>query len=321
MLRVVGVAICAAVVLSLSQAAVGEAKRKRKRKRELKLPPNVEMKRDVAYGKGGGRDLKLDLFVPKDGPTPRPGIVFIHGGGWKGGHRRQFHRQAAYLAGKGYVGACIEYRFSGEAKFPAALEDCKCAVRWMRANAKTYQIDSNRIAACGGSAGGHLAAMVGVTEASHGFEGKGGHEGMSSRVQLVVNFNGVSDLDELGRNRPLKNAIQKFLGPTHPENPKLYVLASPITHIDAKDPPSLLLHGTADETVPFKQSVAMMKKLNDVGVAAEMYEAMGAGHGFFNRPPHFEPTLKQMEAFLDKHFRGKGKTKSRSDATKATPKR
>jgi acetyl esterase/lipase len=267
-----------------------------------KLPGNVEMERDVVYGKGGGRDLKLDLFLPKGGSAPRPAVVFIHGGGWRGGTPRQFHRQAAYLAGKGYVGACIEYRLSGEAKFPAALEDCKCAVRWMRANAKTYQVDPNRIAACGGSAGGHLAAMLGVTNKSHGFEGKGGHAKFSSRVSLVVDFNGVSDLDELGKNAPLRNAIQKFLGPPYKENPALYVKASPITHLDAKDPPFLFLHGTADTTVPFEQSVAMMTKLRDLGIDTALYEAKGAKHAFFNKPPHFRPTLKRMEAFLDKHF-------------------
>jgi acetyl esterase/lipase len=295
-------------MLSLAVVAPSFAARGRNQPR-LVLPPNVEMKRDVVYGKGGERELKCDLFLPKGTSTAggkmaaRPGIVFIHGGGWSGGTRGQFHKQAAYLAGKGYVGACIEYRLSREAKFPAALEDCKCAVRWMRANAKTYHIDPDRIAVCGGSAGGHLASMVGLTKPSDGFEGKGGHQEFSSRVQLVVDFNGVSDLDELAKGRPLYNSIQKFLGPTYKENPKLYVIASPISHVDAKAPPFLLLHGTDDTTVPFEQSVAMMKKLQAAGVEAELFEAKGAKHGFFNRPPFYEPTLKRMEAFLDKHFR------------------
>jgi acetyl esterase/lipase len=282
------------------------------------------MKRDIVYGKGGARSLKLDLFLPKDGPTPRPAIVFIHGGGWKGGTRKQFHRQAAYLAGKGYVGACIEYRFSGEATFPAALEDCKCAVRWLRATAMTYKVDTDRIAACGGSAGGHLAAMVGVTDTSRGFEGKGGHERFSSRVHAVVDFNGVSDLDDLGKRAKLGNAMEKFLGVRHKDNPKLYMTASPITYINAKSPPFLLLHGTADPIVPFEQSVAMMKKLNGVGVDADLYEAKDAKHGFFNRPPHFDPTLRRMERFLDKHLRARLQSEAHSapcDQAKAGIKR
>src|SRR5262245_30064586 len=112
------------------------------------LPDNVELKRDAVYGKGGGRELKLNLFLPRAGTGTRPAVVFIHGGGWSGGNRSQFYRQAAYLASKrGYLGACIEYRLSGEAKFPAAVEDAKCAVRWLRDNAKTYRVDPDRIAA------------------------------------------------------------------------------------------------------------------------------------------------------------------------------
>ena len=164
--------ICSFLALSLSTVTGAEqrkgkskpakrAKADKRPKRELKIPPNVTVQRDVVYGKGGGRDLHLDLFVPKDKSAVRPGIVFIHGGGWSGGSRGQFQRQAAYLAGKGYVGACIEYRLSSEAKYPAAVEDCKCAVRWMRANAKRLHIDPKRIAVCGGSAGGHLASLLG----------------------------------------------------------------------------------------------------------------------------------------------------------------
>lgn len=283
-----------------------------KKKPRLDIPPNVEMKHDVVYGLGGERKLELDLFLPKDGTKLRPGIVFIHGGGWRSGTRTQFHRQAAYLASKGYVGACITYRLSGRAKFPAALEDCKCAVRWMRANAKTYRIDTDRIAACGGSAGGHLAAMVGVVDKSHGFEGNGGHGDHSSAVQLVVDFNGVSDLDDLGKQAKLGNAIEKFLGVPYTEKPELYAKASPINYVNAKSPPMLFLHGTVDTTVPFQQSVAMVGKLRGLGIDADLYEAKDAKHGFFNRPPHFKPTLLRMEAFLDKHLRDKGKGKPRA---------
>jgi acetyl esterase/lipase len=296
------VGVCVACMLLPSYAFAAKAKKRGQPK--LKPPPNVELKRGIVYGKGGERDLKLDLFLPKDASVPRPAIVFIHGGGWRGGSPRQFHRQAAYLAGKGYVGACIEYRFTKEAKFPAALEDCKCAVRWFRCNAKTYNVDVDRIAVCGGSAGGHLAAMVGVTDASDGFEGKGGHEKQSSKVHLVVDFNGVNDLVDCAKKKMLSKAALAFLGASYDEAPKLYAKASPITYINAKSPPFLLLHGTNDKIVPFEQSVAVMKKLEALGIDAELYKAEGAGHGFFNRPPHYEPTLLRMEAFLDKHFRG-----------------
>jgi len=284
-----------------------EAK-KRKRvgnpRRRFTPPPDVEMRRDVVYGKGGGRDLKLDLFLPKKGSGQRPAIVFIHGGGWRGGRRGQFYRQAAYLASKGYIGACIEYRLSGEAAYPAAVEDCKCAVRWLRANAKKLSVDMNRIAACGGSAGGHLASLIGVTEGAEELEGKGGHAEFSSKINLVVSFNGVADMS-LGKDKPVTNAIARFLGGSYEDKQDVYEKASPITHVDTSSPPFLFLHGTADKTVPFEQSQRMLKKLQAAGVPAEIYVAEEAGHAFFNRPPHYDPTLKRMEQFLDKHFRSK----------------
>ena len=291
----------AVLIWSLACPTVAQAEKRR----GPKLPPGVEMKRDLVYGKGGERELTCDLFLPKAGPKNRPGIVFVHGGGWRGGNRRQFHRQAGYLAGKGYVGMCITYRLSGQAKFPAALEDCKCAVRWLRANAEKYDVDVNRIAACGGSAGGHLAAMVGLTDKSQGWEGTGGHAKQSSRVQLVVDFNGVSDLAALGKLAKLGSSMEKFLGPAYKDDPELYVRASPITHVRKGAPPFLLLHGNKDTTVPFAQSVEMMEKLRSVGTAAEVDETNGVGHAYFNKPPHFDKTLKRMESFLDKHFRAK----------------
>jgi acetyl esterase/lipase len=269
----------------------------------FKLPQSVEVRRDVVFGKGGGRDLKLDLFLPRQGDGLRPGIVFIHGGGWQGGNRRAFARQAAYLADKGYVGACIEYRLSGEATFPAAVEDCKAAVRWLRGQASTYRVDPKRIAVCGGSAGGHLAALLGVTAGVKALEGNGGNSEFSSRVNVVVAFNGVFDLEAGGKSAGAQSPIRKFLGGTFAEKPEVYRSASPVTYVGRDSPPHLFLHGTADKTVSIQQSRSMQKRLQAAGVQAELHEAEGAGHGFFNRPPHYEPTLKRMEAFLDKHLR------------------
>ncbi|MGC9329302.1 MAG: endonuclease/exonuclease/phosphatase family protein, partial [Candidatus Hinthialibacter sp.] len=150
------------------------------------IPGTVQVEEDVVYGKGGGRDLKMNLFYPKEKGEGRPGIVFVHGGGWISGTRDHFQRQAVYFANQGYVCMCIEYRLSREALFPAAVEDAKCAVRWMRAHAETYGVDPGKIAASGGSAGGHLAAMLGVTKKEDGLEGSGGSDEFSSRPNLVV---------------------------------------------------------------------------------------------------------------------------------------
>ncbi|MBN1421976.1 MAG: alpha/beta hydrolase [Planctomycetes bacterium] len=271
----------------------------------VEVPDGVIFERDVVYGKGGGRDLRLDLFRRKGPAAPAPAVVFIHGGGWRAGSRTQFHRQAAYLASKGYVCAAIEYRLVPEATFPAAIEDAKCAVRWLRANAARYGVDPERIAASGGSAGGHLAALIGTTDSSNKLEGTGGSPDASSRVQAVVAFNPVLDLEILAKGKALPpgNMLERFLGATYADKPDLYRLASPMAHIDAKDPPFLILHGTEDKLVPYAQAVAFKEKLEKAGVAVELYSAEGAGHGFFNRDPHYQPTLEAMEAFLEKHLR------------------
>jgi acetyl esterase/lipase len=289
------------ILLALS----GPARAQNQQNPPFRLPEGVELKRDLVYGKGGSRDLKLDLFLPKEGTGLRPAIVFVHGGGWQGGSRGAFQRQAAYLAGKGYVGACIEYRLSGEAGFPAAIEDCKCAVRWLRANAQAYRIDPDRVAAAGGSAGGHLVALLGVTDKVKELEGNGGNANFSTRVQLVIPFNGVFDLEKGAQSVPAAGPVAKFLGGTFAEKPEVYQKASPITYVRKDAPPFLFLHGTADKTVSIEQSRAMQKRLHEAGVEAELYEAEGAGHGFFNQPPHYDPTLKRLEAFLEAHFRTK----------------
>src|SRR5438270_12467934 len=147
------------------------------------LPDSIEMKRDLVYASPAGRDLHLDLFLPKSGAGPFPAVVYIHGGGWVNGKKNAFQRQAAYMATKGFVGACIEYRLSGEAIYPAALNDSKAAVRWLRVNAAKYRIDPDKIGAAGGSAGGHLVALLGTTGGTPAFEGDSGNAGFSSRVR------------------------------------------------------------------------------------------------------------------------------------------
>lgn len=260
------------------------------------------MRAGEVYGTGGGRELKLDLFLPTDTDGPRPAVVFVHGGGWRNGGPGQFHGQSMHLAGAGYVCASIEYRLSGEAQFPAALEDAKCAVRWVRAHAEELEVDPDRIAVSGGSAGGHLAAMIATTGPGT-FEGEGGNPDESSRANLAVCFNPVVDLTAMGEARPDHPMLVAFLGKTYEEAPDLYAEASPITHVDEEDPPMLLLHGTEDSTVPYEQAEAFVQKLRDAGVEAELFTADGASHAFFNKEPWFTPTVKAMEEFLDKQFR------------------
>jgi acetyl esterase/lipase len=271
------------------------------------VPEGVKVVPDVVYAAIGPRQMHLDLYLPKNGAGSFPAVVYIHGGGWSGGNRAAFRRQAAYMATKGYAGACIEYRLSGEASYPAALYDSKAAVRWVRGNAAQYHIDPNRIAAAGGSAGGHLVALLGTTADKPAYEGDEGVTGVSSRVAAVAAFNPAVDLVDFGKRVPAdaEKSVTKFLAASYQEKPQLWKEASPTYQVTARSAPFLFLHGDADTTVPYQQSVQMMEKLKTAGVSAELFTAPGAKHGFFNAPPWYEPTLKRMEEFFNSILRPK----------------
>ena len=286
--------------LSLLVWITGAAFAQQQQDPPFRLPESVEVRRDLVYARYGSRAMHLDLYLPKQRTGLSPAVVYIHGGGWSGGNRRAFSRQAAHKATLGFAGACIEYRLSGEAKFPAALYDSKAAVRWVRANAKAYGIDPERIGAAGGSAGGHLVAMLGTTHAIKEFEGDGGSPGVSSRVRAVAAFNPAVDLVSFGKRAGgnATNAVFQFLGATYADKPKLWAQATPLTHVSKQSAVFLFLHGNSDSTVPYQQSLDMLNELKSAGVKAEIFTAEGAAHGFFNRPPWFESTLNRMQEFF-----------------------
>ena len=266
----------------------------------FRLPETVSMTPDLVYAKYGERELHLDLYAPKAGNGPFPAVVFIHGGGWESGDKTRFRRQAALLAEKGFVTACIAYRLSGEAKFPAAVYDSKAAVRWMRANAKQYRINPDKIGAAGGSAGGHVVAFLGVTADMPEFEGDGGNSGYSSRVQAVAALYPVVDFVSFGKLAGSgDNAMTKFLGATYAQKPELWAKASPVTYVSKKSAPTLFMHGTEDK-IPIQHSIDMMKQLKAAGVYSDIFVAKGAGHGFANGPQWFEPSVRRMEEFFTK---------------------
>ena len=174
----------------------------------------------------------------------------------------------------------------------------------MRANASKYRINPDRLAVAGGSSGGQLAALLGTSADVKTMEGQGGNPEFSSRVQAVVAFNPLTDfvsaVEKTQNPTAVTKAVDAFLGgPLEEKVPEIYVEAAPIAHVSATSAPFLFLHGTADTTLPFSQSVEMQKALQAVGVRAELYSAQDANHGFFNSAPFYEPTLKRMQEFLD----------------------
>lgn len=288
---------------SLQAVAQGRALRAGQRP-ALPPPEGVELRRNVVYGWAGGRELTLDLFLPDESawPAPRPAMLFFHGGAWSSGTPGQFYRQSGSLAAAGIACASVSYRLSGEAKYPAAVEDAKCAVRWMRAHAQELGVDPERIGCAGASAGGHLAAMLATTAGIPRFEGNGGHSGVSSRVCLAVLFNPVLDLVALAGEERCVEWLISFLGVPFEGNEALYRDASPIAHVGPESAPCLLFHGMADKAVPYAQAERFRDVLRQNGVAGELVSYEGRGHGFFSRSPYYEETYTRMEGWLLDRF-------------------
>lgn len=230
------------------------------------IPHGVVELKDIEYGRVGERALLLDLYLPEGLDRPRPGLIFIHGGGWEGGKRSDYKYYTVRYGKRGYVVATISYRLVQEAPFPACVQDAKCAVRWMRANAEKYHVDPNKIGVFGGSAGGHLALMVGYSSDVAELEGEGGHAEYSSAVQAVVDFYGPVDLTLPIRERDRQLVRNFFGGKSYDEAPAQYALASPMTHLDNADPPTLIFHGTIDDLVPVAQSDLLAAKLEELGI-------------------------------------------------------
>lgn len=263
------------------------------------MPPGVRFEPDVAF-LGEGRTEKADLYLPaglsKDQRVPA--VVIIHGGGWAGGDKRAAREIniGTNLALNGYVGMSINYVLSkdGRVTWPQNLHDCKTAVRWLRKNADRLQIDPDYIGVIGGSAGGHLAAMLAVTGPDDGLDPAGPYGEFSCRVQCAVDLYGPTDL--------LARGDTKMLGKTRTEAPELYRAASPTTYVDKNDPPILILHGTADKTVDLKQSELFAAALKQAGAEHELVIIEGAPHTF-----HLQPKQRDLRplviGFFDRHLK------------------
>jgi acetyl esterase/lipase len=256
------------------------------------LPANVEIVSDIVYASYGGRKLLLDLYLPKPRPAkPLAGVIAIRGGGWTEGDKGGFGHIAAGLASRGLAAVSIEYRTTKEVKFVNVVQDCKAAVRWMRAEGSQYGIRPNAIGAIGGSAGGHLVALLGTSYKASDLEGDGGHAGVSSRVQAVVAMAPVTDFFTLNPNDP--DLPRLFHGDTTLEKS-----LSPVTYLDSDSAAILLLHGTADHSVPYQQSVEMLERSKKAGVRAELVGLEGAPHAFWNPGKWHDETIERAATFF-----------------------
>ncbi|MFO0947522.1 MAG: alpha/beta hydrolase [Planctomycetota bacterium] len=273
----------------------------------LNKPKDLVIERDIIFGKGGGEDLKLDMYRPAKQEGPLPGLLVIYGGAWRSGNKELMRIFCEQFARAGYVVAASQYRLCPKHKFPAQVEDVKCAVRWMRANAAKYQIDPDRIGAMGPSAGGHLALMLGLMDSQDGMEGDGGNAEQSSKVQAVVNYFGPVNMSMLDWKPKDEHLLVDFLGSSIGDNPDVYAAASPATYVDAHDPPVISFHGTQDPLVPYAQAVLLDNVMRAKGANHELELVPGGVHGWFG--PDLQRTQRLSLDFLNKHLKGNGSVK------------
>jgi acetyl esterase/lipase len=281
---------------------------------EVKLPAGVKLERDISYIPDGDKAQRLDIYLPeKASEKPLPLVVHIHGGGWQGGSK--FPCPVAGMADKGYVVASIEYRFSQKARFPAQIQDCQAAIRWLRANANTYNIDPEHVGVVGGSAGGHLSALVATAGGKDAFPKIGGNDDQSDRVQCVIDIFGPANfatvIEQAENDKNVRN-IFKFNTPSDPYSSLIGVAlnedkaktdaVSPVTYVSEDNPPTLILHGTHDTLVPYAQSEELAAELKAKGVPVWLQTLPGSGHGGggFGKPQIQE----LMQNFFDKYLKG-----------------
>ena len=277
-------------------------------------PPGVAYEPDVIYGNAGDTELKLDMARPEKLDASVPCIVVIHGGAWRGGNK-SVHVGGAFpgifdFAQEGYVSVSVGYRLIPNGRFPAQVEDVKCAVRFLRANAAKYHIDPDRIGAIGFSAGAHLSMMLGTMDKEDGLEGDGGNPDQSSKVQAVVAYFGPTDMtadDIPERSVPL---VTDFIGGSKADKLAEWRRASPISYVTSGDAPTLIFQGTKDPLVPHTQATKYADALTAAGVPGRVELLLGAGHGWLGKD--LERTKQQHLEFFREQLKHE-KTKSNGD--------
>ena len=277
-------------------------------------PKGFTAERDILYVPGGDPAQSLDLYFPeKPSEKPLPLIIFVHGGAWWGGNKSWC--PAPIIFPEGYAYASFEYRFSRKAKFPAQIQDCLAAVRFLRANAKKYNLDSNRFGAWGSSAGGHLVNLMATVADKKIFEPIGGNEDQSERLQAVIDYYGPTDFtnvmkhaeeDKEVRNtfkfRTKDDPYSVLIGVNLGDDKEKTDAVSPMSYVSKDAAPLLIMHGTADPLVPFAQSVEFYEALKKAGANVVMQKFPHEGHG----GAEFDLPIARdlMRRFFDKYLRG-----------------
>ncbi len=276
------------------------------------LPTGVRVLPDLIYARTAARPLVLDLYLHESTAQPQPLIVFVHGGAFRAGSKKDC-ADALKLISSGFAIASIGYRLSQEALFPAQIRDIKAAVRWLRAHAGEHNLDPNRFGAMGPSAGGHLVAMLGLSAQVREWDDAGDHiesadSSISSAVQAVVDWFGPTDFLRMndqpgGMDHDAPDSPEsQLIGAPIQQNPQLVARANPITYVTPAAPPFLICHGDHDPLVLYTQSIMLHQALQKAGGEATLALVPGAGHGFQGK--QYRDMVEKAREFFNRHLRG-----------------
>ncbi len=253
---------------------------------------------NVVYKVANGFEAKLDLYLPRNTTKPNPTVIYIHGGGWVGGSKEAIALRLLPYLQLGMSVVNVEYRLARVSLAPAAVEDCRCALRWVIEHADEHGFDTSRLVVTGGSAGGHLSLMTGMLDPSAGLDNECPGE-KPLNVAAIVNFYGITDVADLIEGPNEKSYAVRWLGSLETRR-EVARRVSPLTYVRAGLPPILTIHGDADKTVPYDHALRLHKALEGQGIANQLLTIPGGGHGGFNA----EQTLRiqrTIEKFLQQH--------------------
>lgn len=261
---------------------------------------DVDVRENVVFGSGGGRELRCDIFTPAGGAKNAPALLLLHGGGWSAGDRRRMSNFALRFAQEGFVCIAPEYRLTGESPWPAQIEDVKTAIRWTRANCDGLGIDGGRIAALGSSAGAHLALLAAGTPGLPAFAGSGGNPAVDEALAAAIAIYPPVVFYTSGERPRGASPARSLLRDAADEETARQ--ASPLSYVRPGFPPVFLLHGTADKEVPPSASMLMYETLVRAGVPAELHMYAGQPHGFAGQPEAIDLICAEGVHFLRRHL-------------------
>jgi acetyl esterase/lipase len=271
---------------------------------DAEVSSEFDLQANVPYITRGDQTLRMNLYVPR-GEGPYPGVLLVHGGAWRMGKRWHMHSVANQLAAQGYSVASISYRLAPKHRFPAQLEDCADAVRFLRKNAEEYKLDPERIGGFGYSAGGHLVSLLGTCTDTEAFPFlRQSKDKPSARLQAVVGGGAPCNFTQMGKNQ---RHLVYWLGDTRKNIPDVYKKASPEEHVSADDPPMFFYHGEGDRIVPVESPQSMCRTLRGAGIEAEIYTMAGVGHLAAARD---ETSIRKAIDFLDQKLKEKNSLQS-----------